>query len=81
LPPKLTPHACSSAAPADGFRVCACWHDVASVTQATQFKDMLLVALQSAAVLTVLETFWLVGNKAWLQEHIGARATEATRLH
>jgi hypothetical protein len=56
-------------------------HDVASVTQATQFKDMLLVALQSAAVLTVLETFWLVGNKAWLQEHIGACVTEATRLH
>lgn len=45
---------------------------------------MTLVALQAAAVLTVMETLWLVGNKPWLEEHIGtsivlsARASTAT---
>jgi hypothetical protein len=33
---------------------------------------MLVIALQSALVLTVMETLWLVGNKPWLEEHIGA---------
>ena len=35
---------------------------------------MIYVALQSAAALTVLETLWLVDNKRWLEENIGACA-------
>jgi hypothetical protein len=49
------------------------WGVGLAIGQATQFKDMVIVALQSAAVLTVLETLWIVGNKPWLEEHIGAQ--------
>jgi hypothetical protein len=38
------------------------WGIGLAISQATQFKDMALVALQSAAVLTVMETLWLVGS-------------------
>jgi hypothetical protein len=36
------------------------WGVGLAISQATQCKDMLLIGLQSAAVLTVLETLWLV---------------------
>ena len=48
------------------------WAIGLAISQATQFKDMAIVALQATAVLSIMETFWLVGNKAWLEEHIGA---------
>ena len=53
------------------------WGVGLAISQATQFKDMFIVALQSAAVLTILETLWLVGNKPWLEEHIGAAPVPA----
>lgn len=53
------------------------WGVGLAISQLTQFRSMLLVVLQSAAVLTVLESLWLVGNQAWLEEHIGARCREA----
>ena len=48
------------------------WGVGLAISQATQFKDMAIVALQATAVLSIMETFWLVGNRAWLEEHIGA---------
>jgi hypothetical protein len=41
---------------------------------------MVIVALQSALVLTVLETLWLVGNKPWLEEHIDFASVQAALL-
>jgi hypothetical protein len=48
------------------------WGVGLAISQATQFKDMFIVACQSALVLTVLETLWLVGNTPWVAEMIGA---------
>ena len=56
------------------------WGVGLAISQATQFKDMVIVALQSALVLTVLETLWLVGNKPWLEEHIDFASVQAALL-
>jgi hypothetical protein len=57
------------------------WGVGLAISQATQCKDMLIVALQSAAVLTVLETLWLVGNRPWFEETLGARASSRGGSH
>jgi hypothetical protein len=49
------------------------WAIGLAISQATQYKDMVIVALQSAAVLTILETLWLINNRSWFEEMIGAR--------
>ena len=41
---------------------------------------MVIVALQAAAVLTVMETLWLTGNKPWLEEHIDFASVQAALL-
>jgi hypothetical protein len=48
------------------------WGVGLAVSQAAQFRDMFIVACQSALVLTVLETLWLVSNTPWVAEMIGA---------
>ena len=45
------------------------WAIGVGISQATQFRDMLLAAAQGLAVLTVLDSLWLVGNAAWLEDH------------
>ena len=54
------------------------WGTGLAISQATQFKDMAVVALEAAAVLTVMEALWLIGNKPWLEEHIDFASVHAT---
>jgi hypothetical protein len=53
------------------------WGVGLAIDQATQMKDLFITALRSAAVITVLETLWLVSNRPWLEELIGARLRAA----
>ncbi len=43
-----------------------------ATSQLAQFKSLLITGLQGAAVVLVLELLWVVGNKTWLMDHIGA---------
>ena len=61
-------------------RFSSSWGIGLAISQATQFQNMLLVALQSAALLTVLESMWLMGNKPWLEEHIDFASMQASLL-
>ena len=61
-------------------RFSSSWGIGLAISQVTQFQGMLLVALESAALLTVLESMWLMGNKAWLEEHIDFASVQASLL-
>ena len=61
-------------------RFASSWGIGLAISQATQFQGMVMVAVQSAALLTVLESMWLMGNKPWLEEHIDYASVQATLL-
>jgi hypothetical protein len=57
------------------------WGVGLAVSQAAQFRDMFIIACQSALVLTVLETLWLVSNTPWVAEMIGALPSCCSDAH
>ncbi len=56
------------------------WGVALAISQATQFQSLLLVALESALLLTVLETLWLVSNRPWFEAHIDYASVHALLL-
>jgi hypothetical protein len=43
-----------------------------ATSQVAQCRTLVITALESAAVVTVLEMLWFVNNRQWLSDHIGA---------
>jgi hypothetical protein len=54
------------------------WAIGVGISQATQFRDMIITAAQGLAVITVLDSLWLVGNGAWLEAHADLVCVDAT---
>jgi hypothetical protein len=45
------------------------WAIGVGISQATQFRDMALAAAQGIAMLTILDSLYLIGNCNWLESH------------
>ena len=56
------------------------WLIALGVDNAKQWQDILRAALQSAALMFVLDRMWIMSNAAWLEQHVDFMSVQATLL-